>query len=42
MSYAVIVSGRIAVRALPSLTVAERIASTMQGKAILDPRCVQR
>jgi hypothetical protein len=42
MSYAVIIQGKIACRALPNRTVAQRIAAAMGGKAICDPRCVQR
>lgn len=47
MTFAVVVNmpitgKRIAVRALPSRRVAEKVATEINGKAIVDPRSVQR
>jgi hypothetical protein len=40
--YAVKTNGKITVRALPSMSVAKRIANSTGGNAIIDPRFIQR
>lgn len=41
MTYMVRVDGKIVARALPKVA-ADAIAQAMGGKAIIDPRCIQR